>query len=130
MKTRLGSQRIPNVMERDRCALINSDERRRHEPSVVPIRVRQDERNMHPNERKCRSTSRRGASHMINLLFSLIDRLTAQLRNSERGEVSLEYVLVGGLMAVAIVGSIGLLSGSLSDWFTSISGTISDAVTP
>ena len=66
---------------------------------------------------------------MINLLFSLIDRLTAQLR-SERGEVSLEYVLVGGLMAVAIVGSIGLLSGSLSSWFTSISGTISDAVTP
>ena len=64
---------------------------------------------------------------MTNLLFNLIDRLVNRLR-SERGEVSLEYVLVGGLMAVAIVGSIGLLSGTLGTWFTTISDTISTAV--
>jgi pilus assembly protein Flp/PilA len=64
---------------------------------------------------------------MINLLFNLIDQLSARLRG-DRGEVSLEYVLVGGLMAVAIVASIGALSGTLGTWFTTISNTITDAV--
>lgn len=61
-------------------------------------------------------------------MFKLLtNRLTSRTQD-EQGEVSLEYVLVGGLMATAIVASIGALSGSLAGWFTSISTAIGNAI--
>jgi Flp pilus assembly pilin Flp len=63
---------------------------------------------------------------MINVIAMLLDRLVARLGADDRGEVSIEYVLVGGLMAVAIVaGIVGLTSG-LSGWFTGIGTEIGE----
>jgi Flp pilus assembly pilin Flp len=58
----------------------------------------------------------------------ILTKLAARRCNDDRGEVSLEYALVGGLMAAAIVAGIGGLTGALGGWFTSIGGMITDTL--
>ena len=61
---------------------------------------------------------------MLNVIHIVLSQLAARVRNDDRGEVSLEYALVGGLMAVAIAAGIAALSPLLVDWFTAIGGDI------
>lgn len=61
------------------------------------------------------------------MLTMLITYLNARL-GDEKGEVSLEYALVGGLMAVAIVAGIVGLTGALGGWFNGIGDAITDVV--
>lgn len=61
-------------------------------------------------------------------MFKLLTNRLISRTQDEQGEVSLEYVLVGGLMATAIVASIGALSGSLAGWFSAISTAIGNAI--
>ena len=63
---------------------------------------------------------------MLNLFFNLLDQLVARLRG-ERGEVSIEYVLVGGLMAIAIIAGIATLTGGLGGWFGELAGELDGA---
>lgn len=64
---------------------------------------------------------------MFTMLHIYISMLASRLR-SEKGEVSLEYALVGGLMAVAIVLGIASLTTGLGTWFSGISARITAAV--
>lgn len=61
---------------------------------------------------------------MLTVIHIMLNNLAARVRNDDRGEVSLEYALVGGLMAVAIVTGIGGLTGSLGTWFDGIGTNI------
>lgn len=65
---------------------------------------------------------------MTNLVFSIISFLQARFDRSERGEVSLEYVLVGGLAAAAIVAGMLVLSPAISTWFSGIAADITGAL--
>ena len=58
---------------------------------------------------------------MLNVIHIVVSQLAARVRNDDRGEVSLEYALVGGLMAVAIVAAIALLVPGLNAWFKGMS---------
>ena len=117
--------RIANIEEPPRRSVIKIDERGRREPSLLPIPVCRLERNMHHSERTCRSEIPKGCNNMFNAIAMLLDRLVARLGADDRGEVSIEYVLVGGLMAVAIVAGIVGLTGGLSGWFSGIGTEIS-----
>ena len=80
---------------------------------------------MHLSERTCRSSAE-GMQPMLNLLFNLLNQLVARARG-ERGEVSIEYVLVGGMMAVAIIAGITALTGGLDGWFDEIAAKLDTA---
>jgi Flp pilus assembly pilin Flp len=54
---------------------------------------------------------------MLNVIHIVLSQLATRVRNDDRGEVSIEYALVGGLMAVAIVAAIALLVPGLNAWF-------------
>jgi len=64
---------------------------------------------------------------MMNLLFNLINRLTART-SEERGEVSIEYVLVAGLLAIAIIGGMAVLTPVVGTWFASIAASVTAAM--
>lgn len=64
---------------------------------------------------------------MLNLLYVMFQSLTARLRD-EKGEVSLEYALVGGLMAAAIIAGLAVLTPQLLTWFTGIGTKITDSL--
>ena len=64
---------------------------------------------------------------MQNRKTALQAKLADNVRN-EDGEVSLEYALVGGLMAAAIIAGIGALTGALGGWFTSIGTKITNSL--
>jgi Flp pilus assembly pilin Flp len=65
---------------------------------------------------------------MMNIIRTLTNWLLTRAQHDERGEVSLEYVLVGGLAAVAIVAGMAVLSPAIVAWFTTIATTISNAL--
>ena len=60
-------------------------------------------------------------------LSVLFDRLISRLR-AEKGEVSVEYALVGGLVATAIIGGMLVFSPAVIGWFTGIAGDVTDAL--
>ncbi|GAA4028116.1 hypothetical protein GCM10023063_06910 [Arthrobacter methylotrophus] len=47
------------------------------------------------------------------------DKLT-----SEKGATATEYSLLVGLIALVIVGGVGLFGGALNTWFTTLSTTV------
>lgn len=49
-----------------------------------------------------------------------------QFWNDEDGATAIEYGLIAGLIAVAIIGVLGLLGGNLKDMFTKVSNAIKD----
>jgi len=50
-----------------------------------------------------------------------------KLRRDERGATAIEYGLIAGLIAVAIIGGLGLVSGELNNLLTSIETALSGA---
>jgi Flp pilus assembly pilin Flp len=64
---------------------------------------------------------------MTSLLYTLITLLQARLDRTDKGEVSLEYVLVGGMAAVGIVAGMGILFPAASTWFQDIATEIGSA---
>lgn len=65
---------------------------------------------------------------MLSIFNTLLDYLSARFNKEERGEVSLEYVLVGGLAAVFIIAGMAVLSPAVGNWFSGIADTITDAL--
>lgn len=61
-------------------------------------------------------------------LMSLILRLQARLDREDRGEVSIEYVLVGGLAAAAIIAGMAVLFPAVGGWFNDIATTVTTAL--
>lgn len=55
--------------------------------------------------------------------MTLINRLITD----ESGATAIEYGLIAGLVAVAIIAALGVLGGSLSDLFTNVATTVSGA---
>ena len=66
---------------------------------------------------------------MINLVLTLAHFLAAHLDRSEKGEVSIEYVLVGGLAALAIIAGMAVLFPAAAGWFDMIATTVTGALT-
>jgi len=50
---------------------------------------------------------------------------TMQFLKDEEGATAIEYGLIAGLVAVAIVAALGLMSGGLNDLFTAIGEQLS-----
>lgn len=65
---------------------------------------------------------------MTNLVFSIISFLQARSDRNEKGEVAIEYVLVGGLAAAAIVLGMITFEASVTSWFTSLQTMISNSL--
>ncbi len=49
-------------------------------------------------------------------VFAAAQSFITQLRDDERGQDTLEWVMLGGLVAAAIVGIIGVFSGALGSF--------------
>ena len=65
---------------------------------------------------------------MTNLVFTLISFLQARLDRTDKGEVSIEYVLVGGLAALAIIAGMAVLFPAVGGWFNDIATTVNGAI--
>ena len=63
-------------------------------------------------------------------LVTLIAFAKDRLEREEKGATAVEYGLMVGLIAVAIITAVMFLSGELSDLFNSIGGELQDAGTP
>lgn len=63
------------------------------------------------------------------LTVTVQSALDSRIAREETGATAVEYGLIVGLIAVAIIGAITLLSGSLSDLFTHISDGLDTAAT-
>lgn len=55
--------------------------------------------------------------------------LFARFMNDESGATAIEYGLIAGLIAVAIIAGAGSLGNSLDDMFNNLSGTIDNLPT-
>ena len=66
----------------------------------------------------------RFAAHLSTLLFIVEGRLTASHENKERGATAVEYGLVVGFIAIAIIVAVTTLGTSLSTMFTTIAGKL------
>jgi Flp pilus assembly pilin Flp len=60
-------------------------------------------------------------------LSMLLTYLDARLRN-EKGEVSIEYALVGGLVAIAIIAGFVTFGPAITNWFDGIGDMVSGSV--
>lgn len=65
---------------------------------------------------------------MLALVSTLVSFLAARLNKEDRGEVSIEYVLVGGLAAAAIIAGMAILFPAVGGWFTDVASTVSGAI--
>jgi len=65
---------------------------------------------------------------MLSLLFTFTTWLKSRTGKNDQGEVSLEYVLVGGLAAAAIVVAMATFDTAVTGWFESIANTIGGAL--
>ncbi len=54
-------------------------------------------------------------------------KLFAKLRKSEKGATAIEYGLIAALVAVAAIGGMGAVGGSLESTFQSVSGDLDTA---
>lgn len=62
-------------------------------------------------------------------MLSLYVRLQNWLK-SEKGQGMVEYSLIVGLVAIALIGAVALLGGQIKAIFDSITGTIQDPNQP
>lgn len=65
---------------------------------------------------------------MTNLVFSIISFMQARFDRSDKGEVAIEYVLVGGLAAIAIIAGMAVFTTSVGTWFTALATEIGQAL--
>ena len=63
-------------------------------------------------------------------LATLYSFAEERLKREEKGATAVEYGLMVGLIAVAIIGAVMFLSEELSGLFDSIGGSLEDAATP
>ena len=61
---------------------------------------------------------------MFNAITKLFVDARIRLRREETGATAVEYGLIVGLIAVAIIAAVATLGGSLKDWFTDINTEI------
>ncbi len=61
---------------------------------------------------------------MLNLMWYLRDRLCPLLDLDERGIETLEWILIGGIVAGVAGGTYALLGGALNDGVTDITNSI------
>lgn len=61
---------------------------------------------------------------MLNAITKLVVDAGIRLRRDETGATAVEYGLIVGLIAVAIIGAVALLGTNLKDWFDSINTQI------
>lgn len=59
----------------------------------------------------------------------IMKNLFARFMNDESGATAIEYGLIAGLIAVAIIAGAGSLGNSLDDMFDNLSGTIDNLPT-
>ncbi|MGY1635992.1 Flp family type IVb pilin [Geodermatophilus sp. SYSU D00742] len=70
---------------------------------------------------------------MINPLATLVTLVALakdRLEREEKGATAVEYGLMVGLIAIAIIGAVMFLSDELSGLFDSIGGELEEASTP
>lgn len=60
---------------------------------------------------------------LVMLYLALTNRVT-EITDKERGATATEYALLVALIAVAIVGAVGLFGGALQGFFTNIGDTV------
>lgn len=65
---------------------------------------------------------------MTNLVFTIISFLQARFDRSDKGEVAIEYVLVGGLAALAIIAGMATFSTAVGTWFSDLATAIGNAI--
>ncbi len=65
---------------------------------------------------------------MLNLMWYLRDRLCPLLDLDERGIETLEWILIGGIVAGVAAGTYALLGGGLNDAVTDLTNFISNQV--
>ena len=63
-------------------------------------------------------------------LITLYSFAEERLKREEKGATAVEYGLMVGLIAVAIIGAVMFLSEELSGLFDNIGGSLEDAATP
>ncbi len=56
--------------------------------------------------------------------------LLRKLRKSERGATAIEYGLIAALVAIAAIGALTALGGSLNNIFTNVSTTLDSNANP
>ena len=49
---------------------------------------------------------------------------------SEKGATATEYSLLVGLIALVLVGGVGIFGNALNDWFTALGGIVTGWTTP
>ncbi|MBP5981599.1 MAG: Flp family type IVb pilin [Halomonas sp.] len=62
---------------------------------------------------------------IVTFLYSYL----ATLHRDAKGASAIEYAIIAGLIAVALIVGIGLLTGGLGDFFEAIQSTLSGAAT-
>jgi len=60
-------------------------------------------------------------------MLSLYTNLMTRLRNDEKGATAVEYGIMVGLIAVAIIVAVNLLGGTLNGFFETINDTLPEA---
>ncbi len=60
----------------------------------------------------------------MSKLFVLFQNLAAQTRESERGQTMAEYAVVLAVITVAIIATLGLLAGGISNTLSSITSSL------
>lgn len=61
-------------------------------------------------------------------MLALYTNLSVRLRRDEKGATAVEYGIMVGLIAVVIIVAVGLLGGSLNDFFTYINEQLAGKV--
>jgi Flp pilus assembly pilin Flp len=65
---------------------------------------------------------------MLKVIQSIITFFQSRLTYDDRGEVSIEYVLVGGIAAAAIVAGMAVLFPSSSGWFDKLATSVMNKI--
>jgi len=61
---------------------------------------------------------------MLALYTRISTELRSRLSRDEEGATAVEYGLIVGLIAVALITAVGFLTGALNDVFSNISGSL------
>ena len=63
---------------------------------------------------------------MFTYIAASVSTAVTRLRRDEEGATAVEYGLIVGLIAVAIIAAVGLLTGALQDMFGGIADFLGD----
>jgi Flp pilus assembly pilin Flp len=60
----------------------------------------------------------------MNKLFTLLQALVNETRQSERGQTMAEYAVVLAVITVAIIATLGLLAGGINSTLSSVTSSL------